>query len=120
MNVIVRPATRADIEAYSSQAGKPSIKAVAMEKDGAIIGLGGIACVKGRWIAFCDLKGEARAYKMHIMRAARRFLEEARREGIQFVYAARDESEPGSERWLRRLGFEIDPRSQTLYRWSAT
>lgn len=119
MTVIIRPAIRADIDAYSSQAGKPSIKGIVMEKDGCVIGLGGIAYAKGRWIGFCDLSEEARGYKMHIMRGARRFLDQMRREGIRFIYAGRDEGEPGSERWLKSLGFEIDPRSQTLYRWSA-
>lgn len=116
---IIRPATRADIEAYSSQPDKMSIRALAMELDGRIIGLGGIALSGGRWLAFCDLKPEARRYKMRIARAARRFLADARRGGIRYIYAGRDEAELRSLAWLTSLGFSLDPKSQTLYRWSS-
>ncbi len=116
---VIRPATRADIEAFSDQPAKPSIRALAMEMDGRIIGLGGIALARGRWIAFADLSEEARRYKMHIMRAACRFLDDARRDGIRFIYAAADPCEAKAVRWLTRLGFELDPKSGVLHRWRA-
>lgn len=118
-NPVIRPATRADIETFSAAEDKPSIRALAMEVDGRIIGLGGIALSKGRWIAFADLGEEARRYKMHIMRAAYRFLRDACRDGIRFIYAEADPCEEKSVRWLTRLGFERDPRSGVLYRWRA-
>ncbi len=117
MAVIIRPATRADIEAFSSMAGKPSIRAVCMEKDGRIIALGGIAYAKGRWIGFCDLAAEARHHKMHIMRAARRFMADARQSGVRYIYAMADPCEARSVAWLKSLGFRLDPRSGVLYRW---
>lgn len=116
---VIRPATRADIEAYAKSDDAPSMRAVVMEEAGEIIAIGGIALARGRWIGFCDLKPEARAYKMHIARAARRFLAEARASGIRYIYAGRDEAEPGSLAWLTSLGFTIDPKSQILFRWSA-
>lgn len=88
-----------------------------MEQDGRIIGLGGLALAKGRWIAFVDLSEDARRYKMHIMKAAYRFLNDARRDGIRFIYAAADPCERQSVRWLTKLGFRLDPKSGTLYRW---
>jgi hypothetical protein len=116
---VIRPAGRADIDIFARGDAVPSIRAVCMEVDGKVIALGGVAYAKGRWIGFCDLTPEARRYKMRIMRAARRFLDEARRDGIRFIYAGRDTDEPRSLAWLTSLGFVLDPRSQSLYRWSA-
>jgi hypothetical protein len=115
----VRPATREDIAAFSDLANKPTVRAWIGELDGAIISMGGIALVKGRWIAFVDLTEAARPYKMTIARTAIRFLEAARRDGIRFIYAEMDVKEKSAERWLHSLGFSLDPRSQYLFRWRA-
>lgn len=88
-----------------------------MELDGEIVALGGCALVKGRWLGFCDLREEARPFKMHIARAAIRFLARASKDGIRFIYVAADTQEPGAVRWLTSLGFKIDQRTQCLYRW---
>ena len=114
----VRPATRADIEAFSDMPNKPTILAWAGEVDGEIIALGGIAFSNGRWFGFCDLKDEARKYKMTIMRTTKGVFEEARRQGIRYVYAEADSNEPKAERWLASLGFELNPKT-SVYRWSA-
>jgi N-acetylglutamate synthase-like GNAT family acetyltransferase len=116
---IVRKATREDIEAFSPMRNKPTLLALAGELDGKIIALGGAAFSQARWYAFCDLTEEARKHKMHIARSAKRFLADARGLGIKYVYAERDPMEPTAERWLASLGFEIDPRTAYLYRWSA-
>ena len=116
---VIRKASREDIEAFSPMRNKPTINAWCAEIDGRIIALGGCALVKGRWFAFCDLTEEARQYKMHIARTARRFLMEAKRQGIRFIYAEANLAEPGAERWLTSLGFTIDPRTAYLYRWRA-
>ena len=112
----IRPATREDIEAYSDAPGKPTLLAWAGEKDGRIIALGGIAYSKGRWFAFCDLDEEAKKYKMTIMRTAIRGLQEARRQGIQYIYAQADPNEPHSVAWMFSLGFVFDARV-ALFRW---
>lgn len=117
--LIVRKATREDIEAFSDLPEKPTLKAWCGEIDGEIVALGGFARFHGRWIGFCSLKKEARKYKMTIARTAIRSLEEARRLGIRYIYADAQDDEPGSEKWLRRLGFEIDPRTPGIYRWRA-
>jgi len=90
-----------------------------MELDGAIIALGGVALDRGRWLGFVDLTPEARPYRMHIMRAAIRFLADCRARGVRYVYVMADTREPRAVAWLTSLGFEIDPRTQYLYRWSA-
>lgn len=118
--VIVRPATRADIEAFSDLPDKPTIRALVAEMDGRIIAIAGAARAQGRWYAFADLPEEVRPYKMTIMRNARRFVDELRRQGVRFLYAQPDPNEPKAIAWLTSLGFEPDPRSGgILYRWSA-
>ena len=116
--MIVRPATREDIEAFSTRPNKPSIKACVGVLDGKIVALAGVAFSKGRWFAFCDLLPEARPFKFTLARNAIRGMEELKKQGVRFIFAAADPNEPGSERWLESLGFRIDPKTQ-LYRWSA-
>ena len=115
----VRVASKEDIEAYSDMAPKPTLKAWAGEVDGEIVALGGIAFAKGRWFAFCDLKEGAKDYPMTIMRTAKKVFEYAREKNIRFVYAEADPDEPKAVRWMESLGFQLDPRSQHLYRWRA-
>lgn len=115
----VRPATRQDIEAFSDVPGKPTMRAWAGEIDGRVVALGGFAFSNGRWFGFCDLTEEAREHRFTIARAAKQAFEEARRQGIRFIYAEADTKEPGSVKWLTSLGFELDPRTEYLYCWRA-
>ena len=113
----VRRATREDIASYSNAPGVPTLLAWAGEVDGEVVALGGLAFSKGRWFAFCDLKPEARKFKMTIMRIAKRVMDDACKRNIRFVYAEADTGEPKSVRWMQSLGFEPDPRTGLLYRW---
>ena len=115
--IVIRPSTKDDIETFSDMADKPTIRAWVGELDGRIIGIGGFAFSHGRWIAFCDLTDEAKKHKMAIMRAGKMALNEARKQGIKFIYAEADLKQTGSIRWLKSLGFELDPRTAYLYRW---
>lgn len=119
MSLIVRRATRDDIEVYSKKPLAQTIRAIVGEIDGKIVALGGVYLSKGRHYAFVDLEDECRKYKMTIARHAIRFLSDVRRSGVKFVYACRDETEPGSLRWLTSLGFKPDPRAETLFQWRA-
>jgi RimJ/RimL family protein N-acetyltransferase len=121
--VILRRATAEDIAAFSDMENKPTVIAWVGEvheegREPRVIGLGGFGRVGHRWHAFCDLTPEARRHKKTIVRAARLAMAEARRMGMRYVYTDRDPHEPGSARWLQSLGFELDPRSLTYYRWS--
>lgn len=115
----VRRATREDIERFSELASKPTVKAWIGEVDGEVVAMAGFALFKGRWLAFCDIADRAKVGKMALARAARRAFDEARKEGVKYVYAEADLTVPGSVRWLMSLGFEHDPRTAYLYRWRA-
>lgn len=124
--LIVRRATKADLEAFSDMENKPTLRAWVGDLDGEIIAIGGLAVFKGRYYAFIDLKPEARQFKIHIMRSAKRMLAEAKRSGIKYIYAECSPVEPKASAWLARLGFRLshlgfkfDPTSQ-LYCWSAS
>lgn len=119
MTLTVRKATRADIEAYSKKPQSQTIRAVVADLNGEIIGIGGMYLRQGRWYAFADVPEECRKYKIHIMRAAIRFLDEARRSGVRIIYTCRDEDEAGSLKWLTSLGFEQDPTTMIIFRWRA-
>ncbi len=113
----VRRATREDIDTFSDLKNKPTIRAYVGEVDGEIVGIGGLAFSHGRWFAFCDLTDKARKYKMTIARMGKRIVDDAREMGLRFVYAEADPKETTAVRWLKSLGFELDPRTTYLYRW---
>lgn len=118
-SITVRPATAADIAAYARNLPRPATMRalVAQDADGDLLALGGIGLAQGRWFAFLDLKPAMRPHKMTIARSALRFLEACRADGIRYIYAKADRSEPGAVRWLTRMGFTPCPDT-ILYRWS--
>ena len=116
----MRRAAAADFEAFSDHGNALTTLCWCADLDGRVIGLGGFAIVKGRYYAFVDLKPEMRSYKMTIMRTARRAMAEARKRGIKFIYAQADTSEKNPVGWMRSLGFDIDPRSPSIFRWKAS
>lgn len=83
------------------------------EVDGKIVVQGGLAR-RGPMVRIPRLTDEARAYKMHLMRWARRVIEEARSTGVRFIYVEPDANEPKAKAWLTRLGFEQDPACLAL------
>lgn len=119
MSVKTRWATRDDIEAFSPMRNKPTLRALCIEADGKIVALGGLAFSLGRWVMFCDVTKEGRRYKVALVKASKRLINEAMKMGIRYVYAAADPNEANSVRWLASLGFEVDARTPTIYRWSA-
>lgn len=116
--IIVRRATPTDIEGFAQDGERPTMKAWVGEIDGRIVGFGGLAYRRGRWIAFCELSEAARPHKRAIVRAGRAAIEAARQAGHTYIYAEADESEPMAKRWLESLGFRPDPKTG-LFRWQA-
>lgn len=114
--VVIRRASREDIEKFSDMTGKPTLKAWVGELNDEIIALGGFAIYRGRWVMFLDLSPQARQFKFALVRFARHLMTEAKAEGVKFIRAEADVSEPMSRKWLCSLGFEPEPNSN-LYIW---
>lgn len=115
--ITIRPAVAEDMEHFKSFTNKPTMLAWVGEENDEIVGIGGVARVKGRWIAFCDFTEKARKHKTKIVRTARMVMNEVAMRGIRYVYAEADLSEPCAVKWMKSLGFTLDPRTQYLYRW---
>jgi len=122
--VVRRPASRADILAFSSVVKWPTAKAWIGEIDGEAVALGGLALMKGRWIAFLDVTDKGRDYlgkslgvKVALIRAIHEGLAEAKAMGVRFLYAEADTQFPKACEMIEKMGFHLDPRSNYLYRW---
>lgn len=103
---VVRRATKADLDAYyGEEENRPTISAIVGELDGKLIGCGGFAHVKGILVAFCDLKDEAKGFRVQLVREARKLVKEMAATG-RVIYATADRKEPNVEHWLRCMGFE--------------
>lgn len=90
---------------------------VSKEEDEPIALFGLARGADARWYAFFDITDKARAHKKTIVRTGKMLMDEARKMGLQYVYAAPDPQEKLATRWLRSLGFEVDQRSCALMRW---
>jgi hypothetical protein len=119
-NIVVRDANREDLEKFFEQPQKFTMKAIVGEIDGKIVAVGGVVLKKGRWLGFADITDDAKKYKMRIMRHTKLFIERLRKDGVKYIYVKADPDEPKAIAWITSLGFELDPRSQHLYRWKSS
>lgn len=103
--VEIVPLTHEHLTAFYGEAGRqPSVKGVACLVDGDVAGIGGLAYLGGKVLAFCELKEAARPFKTAIHRSAVRLLAEARQRH-RMIVAECDEREERAREWLSRLGF---------------
>lgn len=113
----MRPATAEDIALFSNSPDWPTMKAWVGEANGEPLALFGAArFAGGRWLMFCDLKPEARKYKISIVKFGKRAVEELKESGIRFLYAWPDDNEELARKWAKSLGFKPDPRSKAMLR----
>lgn len=112
----LRLATAADVEAFYGHPMAHTMRGYVVMLDGKPVALGGIVYRFGVLCAFSEMKDQFRPYKVSIVKFARKMgelLNEA--PGL----AVANPREPGSERLLRRLGFEHVGSSSEgeVYRW---
>lgn len=116
--VVIRPATTDDLLAVAKDGPCPTVKALAVERDGDLIGLLGFTLKDGRYWAFCDITSEeAKPFKLRLARAVNRLFDDMRALGVTRIYSAADPDEPRAPLWLTHLGFRPDPWRPGLYRW---
>ncbi len=73
-----------------------------------MVGRGGLCWHEGLcWIWIEPLSPEIAGHGMAIVRAARRMLQIAQRYGESVVFAVRDETEAGSDKLLKLIGFTL-------------
>jgi N-acetylglutamate synthase-like GNAT family acetyltransferase len=115
MMIRLIPATQETVRAaYGLETPPRSVRAIAAEKDGEVIGCAGVYLHDGVRIMFSDLGPELRARPKWIIRGWRRLMEMVQASDIP-VLAAADEDIPGAPAFLEHLGFQhVEGR---LYRW---
>lgn len=106
MGIEVRPATLGDLrEFYERDKIDPSTNALIWLLNGKPIAVGGLVYEHGVVGVFLSLKDEARSFKHHIHRHARRFVQDALKRH-KYIFARQEEDEPTAPKWLARLGFK--------------
>jgi hypothetical protein len=123
-NVTIREANREDINAFSGEMKAPTLRGWVGEIDGEMVALGGLAFRDGRWIAFMDVTSEGRQLlqesmqvRKALIRTARMVMDEARKQGVRFVYAGAEMKYPLADKMLERIGFKPDSRAEQFYVW---
>jgi hypothetical protein len=107
VKVTVRPTVAADLPAVIGEPLPFRIKAITLEIDGRVLGLGGLAFPPGRgppW-AFVQQCHEAKRYPVSFHRAGLAAIEMIRKTGVSEVVATADADNEAALRWLKRLGF---------------
>lgn len=117
--VVLRPATLSDFQAMLGEPLPYRVRAFAVEHDGKLLGVGGLAYLPNGSIgAFVHVVEGARRYRLALHKAGLRTMQEAKRLGIHRVVAM---AEPGVEpacRWLERLGFRpMTVDGEQVYAW---
>ena len=101
----IRPATRADVEAYWQRPVPGTLRAVVAELDGKPVGIGGVYYEGGVRLAFSEYKDELRNDKRTKARGVKMIMEILN--SIKGpVYAAVCPDEPTAPSLLARLGFK--------------
>lgn len=107
---IIRPATADDIRAVNDGYIPFRVRALAAERDGKLLGVGGLGFrPDGMVVAFLILAADVtgRSVMVTLHRAGLRLMDMARELGFHHVIADADlNASPAAERWLARLGFE--------------
>jgi RimJ/RimL family protein N-acetyltransferase len=120
MGAIIRPATRADIDALISEELPYRVRAWAVEDDGKLLGVGGFAFQPQDTIAAFVLKSPgAENYPLALHRAGLMAMREAARLGYRKIVALAQEHNEAAERWLERLGFKpVTVDNVTAWVWT--
>lgn len=112
MTASIRFATYADFAQFD-EPPRPTVRAVAVEVDGSVVAIGGVAYLPGRNLAFMQAKTGAPS--LSIMRASRKAMIEILSKTKPPIIAERDVTIESSERYLLHLGFEH--MHDNLYLW---
>lgn len=115
----MRPATRSDFDAVIAESLPYRVRAFAAERDGEVLGVGGLAFMPdGTVAAFVHAAPGAHRFKVAFHKAGLMAMAEARRLGLRRVVATAETQHPRATQWLARLGFEPeDVDGLTVWVW---
>jgi hypothetical protein len=118
MTVTIRAATKADIEGFSGVPLARTVRAFVAEKDGALVGIGGLAYYPDHVLAFSEITDPLREHKTTIWRVCRRIVDMMKNCRAP-VYAVRNPDEPTAGALLERMGFALvgKERNGEVYVW---
>ncbi len=103
---VLVPLTHDHLVEWHGETGRnPSMRGIAAFIGGNLVAVAGLAFRPGTVFAFCELRDEARPHKLLLAWSAAKLLRDAKAKHKR-IATFHDASEPTSERWLRRLGFE--------------
>ena|SRR5688572_18600318 len=102
----LRWATPEDIDAFYGKRPPQTVRALVLEIDGIVMGIGGLTSEVGQVVAFIDLKPEAKKYKKSLVRALWTGYEKLMRGNKVPIIAVADPNEPTAEGLLKHFGFE--------------
>jgi len=109
----IRRATREDVHRWYKGPPTFSMKGFVAEKEGVLLGIGGVFRAGSHRYVFTEMLPEAHRYAKSILAVAKKVLEDV---GTDTVYAVRQEDEPTAARFLTHLGFEPTLPGSSLYR----
>lgn len=101
---MIRPATAREVREFYPVVGVP-VRMVALEMDGCVLGVAGLAWTDVGVIAVSAKKPEARRYKKQMVRVAH-IVQAMAEEMACNVYAEPEPGEPGAAELLLHIGFE--------------
>lgn len=102
----LRWATPEDIDAFYGKRPPQTVRAMILEIDGVVVGIGGLTSEPGQAVAFIDLKPEAKQHKKALVRALRTGYDKLMRDNKLPIIAVADPNEPTAEGLLKHFGFE--------------
>lgn len=117
-NVVIRPATAADIAAVYGETPKRTMRALAAELDGKTFGVAGVYYYPDQVVAFSNCLPEYKHLTWAIAKGTLKVLAMFKKLNIP-VLAIADKTIPGSDKFLMRCGFEfLRTTSQgDVYKW---
>jgi hypothetical protein len=105
--VILRPATRADIDAIIDEPLRYRVRAWAAGRGGQLLAVGGFIFQPfDTVLAFLILAAPASSFALSLHKAGKHMMNEARRLRLRRVVATAEQGNPAAEPWLARFGFE--------------
>lgn len=115
----IRPGRPEDMEARYGDEGVGVFWAgLSAERNGILVGIGGVAWIDGHAQAFLDLPLRYMPRAIRASRLARRVLAAAFAAGEEEIFALPDSKRPQACRWLKLLGFEFRRKDGSFEVWS--